>query len=712
MRTKGSRTRRLIYNLKLFEYIKGDGTVPILSMYRRTIQNGAVSDYNNTNAKLRYIYNGLPRKLPDGSDNPDFQQAEKGLEHMAFTGDIDTLGFIFEALELPKQTTSLTQRIREHKELSTVSFTPVKPSFTATLRNSKFAFVPAAFHITTQQGSDSMTINSQQPKPQQQSEQSEPQDADARPIPKIEARPFRLPGNNADDIPPSTYHVIPPERQIDYGGFLLHLIYGVDHIVDMHDAEGNGLEDAGIWGNLIAIPGVKLLAGGEESPSFRMPVDTTVTIKFRTKEELVMEFKHEAGTKNQPRVIRYQDVEVPAGTMAMVKTTPQGMENLRLDMDGDGIFEREVQPTVDVKGNAALDKDPPLVDVTARRQGDSTLATVTITATDSETGVKQIRYWLGEDEEAKLYTAPFTIDTAKTPIVYADADDNVANRSSFSEELFDFAPPTTTATASPQPVSGKWNTSDVTVTLRASEIAGASGVARITYRLTGAQAVPETIVNGDATSLVITAEGETSITYYATDNAGNTEAAKTLTVKIAKSVTPAVSFTERVQGTRRLVTINTLDADVKSVRYSLDGVNFKPYTTALTVDPTVNPTVHVLAEYNTTNRSSRVTYKPLTLTTSVARDTATGEIVVTATIRNEGTAEVTSNFVLKNAKLNNKPTTTTLPLTINTLDAGETLIHSLRFPATAAKPNTRATLSGSGTSHGAAFGGGISVVVP
>jgi len=70
-----------------------------------------------------------------------------------------------------------------------------------------------------------------------------------------------------------------------------------------------------------------------------------------------------------------------------------------------------------------------------------------------------------------------------------------------------------------------------------------------------------------------------------------------------------------------------------------------------------------------------------------------------------------SNFVLNAAKLNNRLTTTSLPLSVNEVAAGETVV-TLWFPATTATSNTRATLSGSGTSHGAAFGGAVQVTVP
>ncbi len=185
---------------------------------------------------------------------------------------------------------------------------------------------------------------------------------------------------------------------------------------------------------------------------------------------------------------------------------------------------------------------------------------------------------------------------------------------------------------------------------------------------------------------------------------------------LAKDVAgPVVTFSEKVQGTKRLVTVITEDeAGVKSVRYSLDDRNYQPYTQPLLLDPTQNPAIYIIADDNLANRAFN-TYRPLALTTQITRDASTNEIIVTATVRNEGDthlADVITNFTLNVAKLNNKPTISALPVTINSVPSGETATVTLRFPATAAKPNTRATLFGSGTSHGQAFSGGLQVTVP
>ena len=76
-----------------------------------------------------------------------------------------------------------------------------------------------------------------------------------------------------------------------------------------------------------------------------------------------------------------------------------------------------------------------------------------------------------------------------------------------------------------------WNNTDVTIEL--SAIDNCSGVESITWSLSGAQTGGSTD-EGDSTSVVITAEGTTAITFYATDQGGSVEANHTTTVNLAR----------------------------------------------------------------------------------------------------------------------------------------------------------------------------------
>jgi hypothetical protein len=94
----------------------------------------------------------------------------------------------------------------------------------------------------------------------------------------------------------------------------------------------------------------------------------------------------------------------------------------------------------------------------------------------------------------------------------------------------DTVAPTSVASASPGANAAGWNKGNVSVSLSATDNAGGSGVRSITYAIGGTP----TTVSGASTSFTVSSEGVTTISYFATDNVGDAEAAKTLVVRIDK----------------------------------------------------------------------------------------------------------------------------------------------------------------------------------
>jgi len=96
-------------------------------------------------------------------------------------------------------------------------------------------------------------------------------------------------------------------------------------------------------------------------------------------------------------------------------------------------------------------------------------------------------------------------------------------------------PPVTTEVASPPPNVVGWNNSNVTIMMNSTDNEpGGSGVKQIQWSLAGAQTASST-VPGSTTSLTISNEGTTTLTYFGTDNAGNVETANTLTIRLDKT---------------------------------------------------------------------------------------------------------------------------------------------------------------------------------
>ena len=102
--------------------------------------------------------------------------------------------------------------------------------------------------------------------------------------------------------------------------------------------------------------------------------------------------------------------------------------------------------------------------------------------------------------------------------------------------VLDRRAPTTTA-LQPAPNAAGWYKNEITVTLFASD--RCSGVKEISYSLTGAQ-TGGAVVAGSGALVTISAEGTTTLIYFARDFPGNEEEQKSLTVQIDKTA-PTIS---------------------------------------------------------------------------------------------------------------------------------------------------------------------------
>ena len=145
--------------------------------------------------------------------------------------------------------------------------------------------------------------------------------------------------------------------------------------------------------------------------------------------------------------------------------------------------------------------------------------------------------------------------------------------------VIDSIGPNLSADASP---TGGVVSGDVTVTASASDV-GQSGVASITYSASGAQTIAETAVDGDQVSFDITADGDTTVTIFATDVAGNVSATETIDISIDKTA-PTVSA--EVIDPTPAPTSGWYTSDV-TVRVT--GADAGSGITGLTVDGTITP---------------------------------------------------------------------------------------------------------------------------
>src|SRR5437868_7787581 len=116
------------------------------------------------------------------------------------------------------------------------------------------------------------------------------------------------------------------------------------------------------------IPEITSYVIGDKSFMSIMPIGQSYTIIVRSDvSPMMLELTQGDGTSTT-RAIRYQDFSVPPGVNLRLQITPQGIDALRYDADGDSIFETTVTPTSSVTGSAAQDTEPPTVSISENRQ--------------------------------------------------------------------------------------------------------------------------------------------------------------------------------------------------------------------------------------------------------------------------------------------------------------------------------------------------------
>jgi pimeloyl-ACP methyl ester carboxylesterase len=166
--------------------------------------------------------------------------------------------------------------------------------------------------------------------------------------------------------------------------------------------------------------------------SATFPLDQSYRVVFRTRSTPVSVLVTKSDGQATTQAVRYVDITLPANVSAIIELTPQGVTLLKYDSDGNGTFDTTVNPTASVTGSSAQDLDAPVIAATETFQDG--LSQIGLQATDAGTGVERIMYSIN-GTTYQLYTGPLTLNPAQTPIVFAFADDKVANRSA----VFTFA---------------------------------------------------------------------------------------------------------------------------------------------------------------------------------------------------------------------------------------------------------------------------------
>ncbi|MFJ6846743.1 OmpL47-type beta-barrel domain-containing protein [Streptomyces griseoluteus] len=190
-----------------------------------------------------------------------------------------------------------------------------------------------------------------------------------------------------------------------------------------------------------------------------------------------------------------------------------------------------------------------------------TMATVTVTASDTGSGVNTVEYALGADGAWQPYTAPVMVHAAGSHTVRYRATDRAGNAAAEKSVAFKVVTPPAEDTTAPETsatLSGSRNANgayvtSAKVTVNASD--SASGVARVEYSLDGGPYLAY------SAPVVVDRLGFHTVAYRATDKAGNTSAAKSVTFTVAQGGgVPAPNCPEYDE--RLTVIVGTVDTGV------------------------------------------------------------------------------------------------------------------------------------------------------
>ena len=208
-------------------------------------------------------------------------------------------------------------------------------------------------------------------------------------------------------------------------------ISGAESVV-LEDSTGNSTAPVG--GIFVGkVPGVTTYFLGENVRLLAIPTSSTEVyeLSFQASGRPIgIEVRVGTGDTTT-RAVRYSNLALPNDVSAQLTISPTGPQELAYDSDGDGTFETTVQPTVDLTGPAAEDTDPPVINVVESLQGGT--SHITLSAEDSS-GVSRLLFSL-DGTNYEEYTGPLTLVSQRTPVLYAFADDNLANRATLVHEL-------------------------------------------------------------------------------------------------------------------------------------------------------------------------------------------------------------------------------------------------------------------------------------
>ncbi|MDQ0903121.1 fibronectin type III domain-containing protein [Paenibacillus sp. V4I7] len=210
-----------------------------------------------------------------------------------------------------------------------------------------------------------------------------------------------------------------------------------------------------------------------------------------------------------------------------------------------------------------IDKIAPLTKA-SEIQGWSKEVTVTLEAADSQSGVAKTLYSVNGGEYSEGTSVKVSQEGVSQVSFYSVDQVGNAEKAQTVEVKIDRTAPVTTATA-----TEGWTKSDATVTLAVAD--SQSGVAKTLYSVNGGD-------YAEGTSVTVSQEGVSQVSFYSVDQAGNVEKAQAVEVKIDRTA-PVTTATATEGWTKSDATVTLAAADSQSgVAKTLYSVNGGEYS--------------------------------------------------------------------------------------------------------------------------------------
>ncbi len=242
------------------------------------------------------------------------------------------------------------------------------------------------------------------------------------------------------------------------------------------------------------------------------------------------------------------------------------IEGTSFTVKGDGLYIISYY-SVDVAGNkeevktaeVKIDTTAPVTTAKVPADWSKEAVTVTLTATDDQSGIAKTYYSVDESEFTE--GTSFTVKGDGIHKISYYSVDAAGNKEEVktAEVKVDTTAPVTTAK-----VPADWSKEDVTVTLTATD--DQSGIAKTYYSIDESELI-------EGTSFTVTGDGLHKISYYSVDTAGNKEEVKTAEVKVDNTA-PVTTAKVPADWSKEAVTVTLTATDDQSgiakTYYSVD----------------------------------------------------------------------------------------------------------------------------------------------